>query len=556
MYVGALPGGNVTMTNSKDITISSSGAGVPNMAISGMATELGNFSASPASPASGNITLSNSGTITVNGGANDGRASGMYLAGDNSFVHNVSNTGFINVTNINLSFGNTAFEVLGRAKYNVNTWALSLYDRNVYDSVFAYTVDDSASVNFANSHLILRPGTASEGFVYGKEYALTNMISAIDGTSTAITNPTSINGAIAKVSTEVDFLEARLNNTDPTKPRLSLVKNEEKLPNAEMASITLATNLEHLKRVSQSVRNSLLTIYKLSNMNESTNVADNGEQVGLSAGSSEMQSKWSVFLTPYASYTDNSKYDYSLDTYGITGGANYNFSQAFSAGFHLNYSAVDSNADDLDGDSSSFAFGAHANYFVNPNWYVGGQATAAFTSDDIEYSISNHSAEDDFNSSAFIATLNTGYIFEINKNNIISPEFALSYLYADMGGYSLNYAAPYDLYNMSIGDSSYSDLYASLTLSWQGELALSKGLLLPSISMGLRQSLTGNDFDSRYVMSGIADVATVNMDDTSFTTNAELNWNYNDFTIGASYNGEFGSTQQSHTAGVKFIYSF
>ncbi len=99
-------------------------------------------------------------------------------------------------------------------------------------------------------------------------------------------------------------------------------------------------------------------------------------------------------------------------------------------------------------------------------------------------------------------------------------------------------------------------LYGTASLTWEGHFAMNDSLLVPSVGVGIRQNLTGSDIDSAYDLLGATERAIVSTDSTTFLVNAGLEWTSGNFTIGAFYDGGFGSDQQSHTGSLQAIYRF
>ncbi len=80
--------------------------------------------------------------------------------------------------------------------------------------------------------------------------------------------------------------------------------------------------------------------------------------------------------------------------------------------------------------------------------------------------------------------------------------------------------------------------------------------ILPKVGLGLRQNLTGSDFDSSFDFIGTRYETTASSDDTTFLANAGVDVKNGNFTFGVQYNGEFGSDQQQHGGSLTFKYEF
>ncbi len=522
-------------------------------------------------------TISNNGIIRVT--ANGGLATGTGLPNADAFAYGievdgnslVTNTGFIDANATVKTPGAIAraYEAYGSTDFTVDTWATTLRTWSANDTVFG--LNYGQKITFANgtsgAHLILRPGTSEEGFALNKEYQVANMVAIadqngdmqlqeqfeagkIEGSVASVSKGN--NPIIGGVSTEVDFLTAKLSNQDTDNPTVSISINEDMLStNAAAAQINDALQGQ-MQNISGQLRNVLVDVYRNANY---TSFDDTPEGTGIATGSANAQSQWITFGNLYGAFTDNSKYDIDSDSYGVTAGLSYNFTEQLLAGVHFDFNTTNSEGNTFTNDLDSFAFGLHANYFINNNWYVGANATYAFGTSELSSSQSVGSASDEYSVNAFFAGLSTGYVFEINENNLIIPEIGLSYLYTNAEAYNLNYPQN-TLYNLAVDSNSYSALYADLNLKWQGKYELSKGTITPSVNVGIRQNLTGSDIESTFELLSSRFKTEASTDSTTFLTNAGIEWNYNDFSVSVNYDGNFGSEQQSHKASLNFEYKF
>ncbi len=488
-------------------------------------------------------TIINNGTINASTSGNTWRAVGISL----TYGGRVENTGIINVSAPN---GDT-FEVssIGGPIIVGANWATTLRTWTPENTVFEAT---NTTVRFDNTNLIIRPGTAEQGFVAGQYYEVAHM------TADHAKFFTEVYGTIAQVTTDSPFYTAEAVGLGGKTPKVRLVAEGSVITESAETVASRAVGNVHtmINNVAGNVQKSTIIQPALGGIDSAS--LENSEQ-GLSAGSHMgSEKKWAIFMTPYGSYTNNNEYDYTASAMGVTAGASYMFSPKFTLGFHLDFNYSNINGDNgLDNDGTSFAYGLHGNYFVNDNWYFAGQITGSHTSNDADYDpTSALHASDEYSSSAFYTALSSGCVLNLNKTNLLIPEIGLSYLSVHTGGYSFAFPTSAGN-NLDIDSSNYDALYLNAKLTWQGNYQLASAVLSPSLGIGLRQNLTGSDIETNVAIgSGASFESTASEDDTTFTTTAGLEWRNDSFTLGAYYDGAYGSQQQYHSGSLKFVYKF
>ncbi len=552
-------GGDQTLTNNGSITLVSIAE-----AIGGYAGGDG-YGLRVGAAEYSTYTLTNTGTIDIEVTATadasntaTAKAYGFFVTTYGSGTADaivLSNTGKITVSATSSTAGQAfAYEAYGKQNYSVDTWATTLRTWSANDAVFG--AEQGVVVNLDGANLILRPGEEGQGFVMDKAYDIANMV-AIDTDPDenvfAMEQQTKfetgkLEGIIQSVATETPLLVAELIDGDTDNPKVKLSLAEQNAPNLPLTAQALETAIEQLGNISDKLRSTLIKAY-------SDRLLVDAGTSSMNAGSMADDYKWTMFATPYGSYTNNSEYDFDSSSFGLTGGASYLFTPEFELGFHFDFNFANSDDQHLDYDHTSMALGVHSTYFMNKQWYIGGQATLAYSANDATYRVAADSAYDEYSSYGFFAAAKTGYVFEINKNNIIVPEIGLSYIYSHTGSYAFAFAN-LPAYNMSIDSQSHSALFADAKLTWQGNWALDSGMIAPTLGVGVRQHLTDSDVDSSIDFSGTRYDTTLSSDDTTFLAKAGLEWTYDQLTLGAYYDGEYGSDQQTHTGSIKVLYRF
>ncbi len=529
---GMMGGQNSTLANSGVITATSTSSSAYGMNGSNNAivTNRGTVTAIAKTTAYGmtggqNSTLTNSGVITAS--ADSASAQGMRLQGGTA-----ANFGLIRVSvpdpaNVHELFNNSSLYTV-----RITDWATDLRDFTKY-KVFG---SRGGTLDFSGSTFILRPGTRKRGFVWGKEYAVADMVDGNVG-----------QGTVASATAEVPWLRAQLTGTDWRDQKLSLHPN-----------FTRKTNIGQ----GVSRQGVALVAHQMFSLTDALGVQQSPSpapaHITTASGPDARPDKngWSGFLTPYFSYVDNSDLDYNATIVGFMAGATRRFTKQFSAGAHVGFSHADVSADlaDQNGDTLTGLLGLHAVYTLTPEWYVRGQLTGFLSraSNDWKSGLPVYPlyTDADVDSRGVYASLATGYDWRINESNIITPEIGLSWLWSHQDAYSLNWEDRFGNrlpgYDLNYKAEDYTALYGTAMVRWQGAFALGDSVFRPSLGLGLRQTLTDNDIKSRLTTNGSSFSTRVSEDDTTALAEAGLAWQRGNTTLGFTYTGDYGSDQRVH----------
>ncbi len=488
----------------------------------------------------------NNGAITVTALGSAGTANGIVTNGgtDSSFT----NIGFIHTSNIDKSNGE-AYEIYGNhADYNVNTVAVTLRDWTALDAIFG--AKQNVNPNFDNSTLVLRPGDFGQGFAYGQLFEVANSVS-IDqdpdpwtddmqlqgshGTNAGIT------GTIGAAVTEVPYLTANLYGANTNAPQVSLTINEEQLPGGATQQ----------KAISQA-------------RGQFTNIGN-----ALARQTYGEKGETHFFFTPYYTLSDNSTYDFNGRGFGATGGLTYAATDSLRVGFHLDFNdtSYDGGALNAKTDSTSFAFGLHANYDVTPSFYLRSQLSTFFGQNDANYNFQTDylsaSSKASYDSQAVFAALSAGYTWQINEISSLTPELGLSYLNVTTDDYSLiwqgsNTAMYNGLYDLQYGEGNYNGFFADAKLNWESKWLLEDGdSIRLTANAGVRQRLNGDDIEvPNMVFTNSNFNFNVTEDKTAALAGLGLEYNKDNFSFSLDYNGAFGDEQVDNTFNLLYKHKF
>ncbi len=499
-------------------------------------------------------SLNNYGTIKATA-TGDGMAVGIASTSGGAYTFN--NYGIIELTSgTGSAFEAYAFQGFGSTgKYSVGTWATTLQDWTVNNAVFGYSV--GGAIDLSSATIILRPKEVGDSFEFGVNYDFEHFIVSNNA------NVDFLLSDIGTITTEVPFFKAVITGTSTANATVRMESNinDETTPGSITSSALLKTvQLQAGNASKELTQASYEDIYaKL--------LAQNGLS-GMAAGSevANTSSKWQIFLKPYASSMDNRHYNYDGDAKGIMLGASYNVSDKFSFGGHFDFnsSKFDSTLMNLDSELSSYALGLHATYKIMPQWYIIGQATGALSEMENDYDLVNGilaSTASSYDSKALYLALNTGYVWDVasNENSMhsLTPEIGVNYLNIQSDDYALDWGSAYSIYNMNYNDSNYSAFYAAAKLNWRSEWFMSENNTIALLAgVGLRQKLTGDDFENDFHLLGYDYTTQASEDDSTFLANLGFEVNKNNHTLRFNYNAEFGSEQEVHSGNVMWTYKF
>ncbi len=488
-------------------------------------------------------TVSNSGSINVSG---SDQVFGIYVGGAPAAagsMHLINNTGIVKATATNTNPIAGAFEAFGDNNYGVGTWATTL--RNWTNTSAVFGAGLNTTVHFSNAKLILRPDTAAQGFSLDTDYYVRDMVVA-NGTQG---DANYISGNIAQAVTEVPFLKAVLSGPDPKTATVSLESNvnEDTTPSATALHAQVNTALAQFNNVSRS-----LNLQAYTDVIDALSAKTASMNEGMAAGSNFVESNWGAFLNPYANHVNNGEYNYNGGNMGITGGASYNINDSFSIGGHFDFNSANYYAAimDMRSKSTSFALGMHSTYKILPQWYINGHITASTTTTDSSYELNNvtlMSANSTYNSEALYLGFNTGYIWTISEKHSLTPEIGLSYLSTHTADYDIKWDTGPSNFNIHHDDSYYKALYGNIVLNWRSSWTLTEDANISLLaSLGLRQNLSGSNFESTLNTLGNDYTTRSTEDITTYLTSIGIEYRKDNFSVSLNYDGAYGIAQAKH----------
>lgn len=587
MGVGMFGGLNAEMSNSGSITVSGDSSASSLGMLGAAGSRLSNTgSITVSSPygvgmqALGNSSISNTGSITILGSSvigivtsGDSRLSNrgsLTVAGNDaawavSMEHGVANN--YGVIRVSAAPGRQAHELVVHGFARFTDWALDLRDFSTTQTR-PFFAAPGGTLDFTGSRLILRPGTAEQGFVWGREYNVDDTVSTDAGGAFA--------GQLASVTSELpELLEARLtyDSFDNQKMSLHTRVNADSNPGQTAAVQSVSNARSQMGHLNSLLAGQLAPLMPGTSAGSAGN-SPNSRPEGMPSGdpldaAPAGAGRWQVFGTPYFSSAANHDLDYASNSVGMLLGATYRFNEQFAAGLHLGYSGSRTWGDlmDMDTSAQSGQLGLHGVFNFTPEWYLRGQFTGFISRyhNNYQSGVSENPiyADSEFNGHGLFAALNAGWAWRINEQNTLTPEIGLSWLWSHQEDFDLNWKDSIgnaaSLYDMRFDSQDYAALYGTAMLRWRGDFALGgekAGSLRPALGLGLRQTLTSGEIASQMRFVGTSFSTSVTEDSTVMLAEAGLEWQYGGFAAGLAYTCEYGAQQEVHSGWLTMKFEF
>ncbi len=505
---------------------------------------------------SANITNTDTGSITVVSYSDP--AYGIYVDANSL---DIDNKGVIQAN----SYKSNSYELYaaGRTNVTVKDWQTHLVipkEEGQIGQRFVFGGEQGTSIYFDNGTFIPRVDSGLK-FAYGKQYAIADLIDVSTDSQGVVSGPT-INGAFGSVETEHPYLRATLHGgtQDVMQQSVSVFPHIRRGNNPFSIQ-----SIESVNQILRAVGSSAMPF-------QGGRKKSSGF-VGVGAGSDYVdmadtkmgEKRWHAFFTPLGNYTNNSEYDYHGYTAGVSGGLTYAFNDSFSLGSHffITNGKSDMNIFDMETESFSAALGLHATYNITPEWYTRAQVMGIYGKNESDYALSDLglSGYDEYDNAAFYGSLHTGYVWKINENNSITPEIGISYLGMNMNSFNMNFqgAGYTGGYDTKYDDVTYNGVYAEASVRYDGDFAVGEkgdSFLRPSIGVGVRQILGGDDIESSLVFLEDRYTTHADMASTTVTANAGIEFVKGDFSIGLEYYGEYDEHRTSHGGMMNLNFKF
>ena len=465
-----------------------------------------------------NITVTNSGNIITTGD----NAHGILVTGQNITI---SSTGTITTTGTGsheLSIGNTDGSATGSA--TLTAWSVTLSPNQWTDTDSRpIAVGPGSTLNFANTRLILRPGSAASGFAFNQRYNVADMIDN-DGTVTGGIGSDVPDAAIAGA---MPMLKAQLYGSSASgagnqQVSLSIEPEDNHGQGANSAAVHRAAARMWL--LNRTLGNALDALVAASD--------------------------WTFFIQPYYQHSRvTGSASSRSESEGLIFGATGRLADNFTLGWHAGLEHTDTSVGGhgLKSDGHAWMAGLHGRYSIMPGWHLQGQTSATVSRSDYRFAMEGDNANDKRTEYGVFASLKSIWDIPLTERQTLSPKIGLAWAWMRNPAMDANWrqTANQDM-NLHFEKRDFSAVYGTADLRWRGNFTHAGNTFLPTFAVGVRQNLADGHVDSGFTFMDKRYTANLTEDRTSGIVDAGLRITRGNFSGALRYNGEFGSHFTDH----------
>ncbi len=257
---------------------------------------------------------------------------------------------------------------------------------------------------------------------------------------------------------------------------------------------------------------------------------------------------------------------YDADTYGFAIGFDTEeLGQDTTIGMSFAYADTDVDSDAISNaktEVDSYQISLYGDYDVNETVFVSGQLGYIWSDNDTTRNpggIAALNAKGSYNADAFVAGLAVGRDYHTGHGTLVlTPKVSADYMHYSADSYTETGAGGA---NLTVDADSLSLFEIGLGVDAQWDIQNANGThLMPSIGLGVRHDLIGDEFEASNTFAGGGSAFKVKGFDPAQTTfDAGVGVKYitdTNWTLSAGYNFEFKSDYDAHAGMVKASYKF
>ena len=515
---------NITVTNSG--TISTAGTETAAIALSGNNSNITNTGTlSTSGDYAYGISISgDGGSVTNNGNilTTGENAHGILVTGQNITI---ASTGKISATGAGsheLAIGSADGSTTGSA--TLTAWSVTLSPNQWTDADSRpFAVGPGSTLTFANTRLILRPGSTASGFAFNQRYNVADMIDN-DGTVTGSIGSDAPDAAIAGA---MPMLKAQLYGSSASgagnqQVSLSIEPEDNHGQGANSAAVhRAAARMWLLNRTLGNALDALVTA-----------------------------SDWTFFIQPYYQHSRvTGSASSRSDSEGLILGATGRLTDRLTLGWHAGLEHTDTSVSGhgLKSDANAWMAGLHGRYSILPGWHLQGQASATVSKSDYRFAMEGDSSDDKRTEYGVFASLKSIWDIALTERQTLSPEIGLAWAWMRNPAMDANWRQPVNQdMNLHFEKRDFTAVYGTADLRWKGNFTHAGNTYLPTFAVGVRQNLADGHVDSGFTFMDKRYTANLTEDRTSGIIDAGLRITRGNLSGALRYNGEFGSHYTDH----------
>lgn len=291
-------------------------------------------------------------------------------------------------------------------------------------------------------------------------------------------------------------------------------------------------------------------------------------ETGMNAG--QVMHGLNAWIQGFGSQADQDKRDgvsgYDADTYGFAVGFDtQELAQDITVGLSFAYADTDVDSDAISKaktEVDSYQVSLYGDYDLNETVFVSGQLGYIWSDNDTTRNpggIAALSAKGSYNADAFVAGLAVGRDYHTGHGTLVlTPKVSADYMHYSADSYTETGAGGA---NLTVDADSLSLFEIGLGVEAEWDIQNANGThLMPSIGLGVRHDLIGDEFEASNKFAGGGTAFKVKGFDPAQTTfDVGLGVKYitdTNWTLSAGYDFEFKSDYDSHAGMVKASYKF
>lgn len=515
---------NITVTNSG--TISAAGTETAAIALSGNNSNITNTGTlSTSGDYAYGISISGDGGSVTNSGnilTTGENAHGILVTGQNITI---ASTGKISATGAGsheLAIGSADGSTTGSA--TLTAWSVTLSPNQWTDADSRpFAVGPGSTLTFANTRLILRPGSTASGFAFNQRYNVADMIDN-DGT---VTGSIGSDAPDAVIAGAMPMLKAQLYGSSASgagnqQVSLSIEPEDNHGQGANSAAVhRAAARMWLLNRTLGNALDALVTA-----------------------------SDWTFFIQPYYQHSRvTGSASSRSDSEGLILGATGRLTDRLTLGWHAGLEHTDTSVSGhgLKSDANAWMAGLHGRYSILPGWHLQGQTSATVSRSDYRFAMEGDSSDDKRTEYGVFASLKSIWDIALTERQTLSPEIGLAWAWMRNPAMDANWRQPVNQdMNLHFEKRDFTAVYGTADLRWKGNFTHAGNTYLPTFAVGVRQNLADGHVDSGFTFMDKSYTANLTEDRTSGIVDAGLRITRGNLSGALRYNGEFGSHYTDH----------